>query len=296
MSFSPSRRCLLVAAGSLPFTAACTATHRREAASIPERLAALEASSGGRLGVAALNTADGSQWGHRADERFAMCSTFKVIAASAILARSAHEDGLLQRRIAFAQRDLVAYSPVTQQHAGVAGMTIAQLCAAALQYSDNTAGNLLVKIVGGPWSVTAFARAIGDRQFRLDRWETELNSAIPGDPRDTTTPAAMATSLQRLALGTALAPAQRETLIGWMGGNTTGAERIRAGVPVGWYVADKTGGGDYGTANDVAVLWPLDQPPIVLAVFHTQAAQDAKPRNDVLAAAAQIVAQALVKG
>jgi beta-lactamase class A len=145
-------------------------------------------------------------------------------------------------------------------------------------------------------AVTAFARSIGDAEFRLDRWETELNTAIPGDARDTSTPAAMAGSLQRLALGDGLGGAERDRLVQWMRGNTTGAARIRAGVPEDWQVADKTGSGDYGTANDVAVAWPPAKPPLVLAIYFTQRGKDAKDveyRNDVLATAARIVAEAV---
>lgn len=257
-----------------------------------DRLAALESAAGGWLGVAALNTTNGAQISHRANERFPFCSTFKVLAASAILKRSAAENGLLQRRIAYTKAELVAYSPITEKHVGD-GLTVAELCAAALQYSDNTAANLLMKLLGGPAAVTAFARSIGDDQFRLDRWETELNTAIPGDPRDTSTPAAMAASLQRLALGNALGGAERERLVAWMRGNTTGATRIRAGVPADWQVADKTGSGDYGTANDVGVAWPPGKPPIVLAIYFTQRDKDAPYRNDVLASAARIAAEAL---
>lgn len=150
--------------------------------------------TGGRLGVAALNPADGTQIRHRANERFPMCSTFKVILAAAILDRSAHDAERLERRVRYSKVDLVTYSPVTAKHVA-AGLTVAELCAAALRFSDNTAANLLMRLLGGPTAVTAYARAIGDDKFRLDRWETALNAAIPGDRRDTTTPAAMAQSL-----------------------------------------------------------------------------------------------------
>jgi beta-lactamase class A len=293
MNSSLTRRGWLVAAASATFGSACASrpADAGDAASAQALLAALETSSRGRLGVAAVNTADGARLMHRADERFAVCSTFKVIAASAILDRSARDAGLLQRHVDYSPADLVSYSPVTSQHV-TDGMTVAALCAAALRYSDNTAGNLLMKLLGGPPAVTAFARAIGDNEFRLDRWETELNTAVPGDPRDTSTPAAMATSLQRLALGDALGVAQREQLITWMRGNTTGNQRIRAAVPADWSVADKTGGGDYGATNDIAVLWPSGQPPIVLALYFTQDRQAAEARSEVLAAAARIVVRA----
>jgi beta-lactamase class A len=288
MTLPFTRRDWLLAAATAPLAAACATPPRHEALA---RLAALEAASGGRLGVATRGWSAGGELGYRADERFPLCSTFKVLAAAAILARSARDEGLLARHIDYARSDLVAYSPVTQQHAG-RGMPVADLCAAALQYSDNTVANLLVGCLGGPAAVTAFARSIGDSTFRLDRWETELNSALPGDPRDTSTPAAMAKSLQRLALGDALAPAQRDLLLRWMRGNTTGDTRIRAGVPGDWQVADKTGSGDHGTTNDIAVLWPPGRPPFVLALYFTQPAPDAKPRNDVLAEAARCVSRA----
>jgi beta-lactamase class A len=242
--------------------------------------------------VAALNTAGGAQLNYRASERFALCSTFKVLAASAILRRSATEPGLLQRRIFYTKDAVVAWSPITGRHID-RGMTIAEICAAALQYSDNTAANLMIRLLGGPAGVTAFARSIGDDTFRLDRWETSLNDAVPGDPRDTSTPGAMLRDLQLLAMGDVLGEAERARLVQWMRGNTTGAKRIRAGVPAGWSVADKTGSGDYGTSNDIGLAWPPGKPPIVLAIYFTQHAKAAALRDDVVAAATRIVVEAL---
>ncbi len=290
---SALRRSLLLALASSPLLGACATTaldHKTAAAR--GRLAALETASGGRLGVYALNTADGSIISHRGDERFPLCSTFKLVASAAILARHMREPGLLSQRIKYTPVEVVTYSPITEKHIAD-GMTVAELCAAAIQYSDNTAGNMLIKILGGPPAVTAFARSIGDQSLRLDRWETELNSAIPGDARDTTTPAAMAATVQKLVLGNTLAPPQREQLQVWLRGNTTGATRIRAGVPAGWIVGDKTGGGDYGANNDVAVLWPPGKPPVVLALYMTQREKDAKPKNEVLAEATRVVVGAM---
>jgi beta-lactamase class A len=163
---------------------------------------------------------------------------------------------------------------------------------AAVQVSDNTAANLLMRQVGGPAGVTAFARSLGDDTFRLERWEPDLNSAIPGDPRDTTTPLAMMRTLRKLALGDALTPPARKLLVGWMLSSTTGAEKIRAGVPHDWKVADKTGSGSHGTTNTIAVMWPpaKERAPIVIAVYFTQSP---KLRNDVVAAAARAVVAAL---
>lgn len=295
MNRSINRRAWLLAAASLPVAASFN-LRAAESASAESRLAKLEKTSGGRLGVAAFDTGTHARIAYRADERFPFCSTFKMILTGAILARSVGIDGFLQQRIDFTRADVVNYSPVTSTQVG-AGMTIAELCKAAIQRSDNTAANLLIKIVGGPAAVTAFARSIGDPQFRLDRMETALNSAIPGDPRDTSTPAAMARSTQALTLGTVLPPAQREQLQIWLKGNETGAKRIRAGVPSDWQVGDKTGSGDYGTANDLAILWPLastNRKPVIVAIYHTQAREDANMREDVIAAAARIVADAML--
>jgi beta-lactamase class A len=290
MNHSRNRRKFLLAAVSMPIATIWTSWAAQGNATVATQaqLAKLERTLAGRLGVFALNTANGKQLSYRADEYFPMCSTFKVILASAILKRSTQIDGLMQQRIKYQQSDLVTYSPITERYVKD-GMTVDALCAAAIQYSDNTASNLLMKILGGPGAVTTFARSIGDRQFRLDRWETALNSSIPGDRRDTSTPNAMASSLQRLAFGDALEPRLQLQLRVWLQGNTTGATRIRAGVPADWQVGDKTGSGDYGTANDIGLLWPPRRSPVVVAIYTTQGEKDAKARNDVIASAARIV-------
>lgn len=290
MPRSPFRRRVLAAGAAIPLAlslrraAAVDAT----AATADARFAALERRYGGRVGVFATTASGTVQAAYRANERFPFCSTFKLILASAVLARDAHSPGLLERRIRYTQKDVVAYSPISSRHVGD-GMTVAQLCAAALQYSDNTAANQLIALVGGPAAVTAYARSLGDTAFRLDREETALNTAIPGDPRDTTTPAAMTHTALALVLGDALPAARRTQLQAWLRGDTTGAKRVRAGVPAGWQVGDKTGTGDHGTANDVAVLWRPLREPLVLTVFHTQEVEDAKPSDEAVAEATRIV-------
>lgn len=293
MIHSSQRRTLLLAAATAPLVLSVNACASRQAADVSPATSfdALERASGGRLGVCAIDTANGRRAQHRADERFPFCSTFKAMLAAAVLARSVERPALLQQRVTYRQDDLVRYSPVTERHVGT-GMTVAGLCAAAVQYSDNSAANLLLKLIGGPSAVTAYARAIGDDTFRLDRWETELNTALPGDLRDTTTPAAMAASLRVLALGEALPAAQRAQWIEWLRGNKVGDKRIRAGVPAGWRVGDKTGTGDYGTTNDVGVVWPPSRAPIVLAVYYTQTRADAQAKDDVIEAAARIAVSA----
>ena len=295
MTAFASRRALLLALAAAPFAGAADLLDSPPAStplSAAALLAKLEAESGGRLGVAALNTADGRRLLHRADERFPFCSTFKMMLSAAVLA---HEPALLKKRVAYRKSDLVAYSPITEKHVDK-GMTVAALCEATIQYSDNAAANLLMKQIGGPAAVTAFARSIGDTEFRLDRIETELNTALPGDPRDTTTPEAMAESLNKLLLGDALGAAQRKQLKDWMLGNTTGDTRIRAGVPAGSLVADKTGTGDYGTTNDIGVIWQPNKAPIVLVVYLTQPGKDDKARSEILAEATKIVVEAFRVG
>lgn len=290
MAFPIRRRALMRALPAPLVTAWSLWPHAAQAAT-RDRLRSLETTSGCRIGVAALHTGTGAQVAYRAQERFAFCSTFKVLSVSAILQRSAGEADLLQRPIAIAPADLVAYSPITAKHVG-ATLPMATLCIAALQYSDNTAANLIIRALGGPAAVTRFARSIGDTVFRLDRWETALNDAVPGDPRDTTTPGAMLRDLYRLALGDALGKPQQAMLINWMRGNAVGGNRIRAALP-GWQVADKTGSGDYGTTNDVGLAWQRGAPPVVLVVYVTQSTRKAPWRDDVVAAAARIAVAAL---
>ncbi|MBD8530376.1 MULTISPECIES: class A beta-lactamase [unclassified Massilia] len=287
-----SRRRMLAALAAVPVYYLSGCAHS-SAAATDAGFAALEKDLGGRLGVSALDTGSGRSIGYREHERFAMCSTFKAIAAAAILARDVEAPGLLQKRIRYSKDDLVTYSTVTEQHLQD-GMTLEQLCAATVIHSDNSAGNLILRELGGPEGLTRFVRKIGDTQFRLDRWETELNTAYAGDPRDTTTPAAMTATLNVLLLGAALPAHERAQLTQWMRDCATGATRIRAGVPADWKVADKTGTGGYGSANDIGVIWPTGRAPIVLSVYTVQYAQDSKARNDIVAAATRLVAGLLV--
>lgn len=228
----------------------------------PRRLAELESTHGGRLGVAA-QAADGDLFGYRAGDRFPMCSTFKFLAAAFVLRRVDSGRERLDRRVAFSTSDLVTYSPVTEKHAGSDAMTMAEICAAAVELSDNTAGNLILASLGGPQGFTAQARELGDQVTRLDRIEPALNEATPGDDRDTTTPAAMLDLMRRLLLQDALTPASRQHLTGWLVGCKTGGRRLRAGLPPGWRAGDKTGSGGQGTVNDIAIAWPPGQPPLL---------------------------------
>jgi len=259
------------------------------------RLAALEARHGGRLGVAALDTGTHKRLTHRATERFALCSTFKVALVAAVLARVDGGQETLERPVAYGPSDLLEYAPVTRLHVGEGSMSIAALCAATLEQSDNTAANLLLNTLGGPGRVTEYLRTQGDTVTRLDRNEPSLNSNLPGDPRDTTTPEAMLETLQRILAGPALSPASRQRLEGHLIACTTGAKRLRAGLPPTWRVGDKTGSGSRGATNDIAILWPPGRPPIFVVAYYTDATAPAQEREAVLAEVGQLVATTFSK-
>ena len=252
-------------------------------------LAGLERRSGGRLGVAAVDTASRRRADYRSDERFPLCSTFKFLAAAFVLARVDRGHEKLDRRVVFADKDLVTYSPVTKDRVGAGGMSMAEICDAAVTLSDNTAGNLMLASFGGPSALTHFARTLDGGVTRLDRIETALNEATPGDPRDTTTPAAMLEIMRRLLVDDTLSAGSRERLTGWLLANKTGDKRLRAGLPADWRVGDKTGTGGNGSANDIAVVWPPGRAPILVAVYFTGSTVSDEARNAVIANAGRIV-------
>jgi beta-lactamase class A len=260
---------------------------------VDDALAALESRFGGRLGVSSIDIATGASTRRRADERFAMCSTFKTVAAALVLARADRGEERLDRRIVFGDSDIVTYSPISEKRSGAPGMTVAELCAAAITVSDNTAANLLLASVGGPAALTAYLRSLGDTVSRLDRIEPDLNEATPGDPRDTTTPAAMLETYRRLVLGNALSPASRSRLTSWLVANKTGDARIRAGFPKEWQVGDKTGTGNHAATNDVAIAWPPGRPPLLLAVYYAESPAPTEQRDAVVAEVARIIAAAI---
>jgi beta-lactamase class A len=247
------------------------------------RLAALERRHGGRLGVAILNSAGVSVISHRGDERFALCSTFKFLAAALVLARVDRKLESLTRRIIYARDCLVPHSPVTEKHARESGLTVGEICEAAMTLSDNTAANLLLDSFGGPAALTAYVRSLGDSVTRIDRREPELNEVKPGDPRDTTSPIAMLEILRKTVLGTALSTSSRDQLTAWLVANQTGDRRLRAGLPKGWRVGDKTGSGANNATNDIAVIWPPMRAPIVVTTYYAEARGSDDQRNAVLA-------------
>ncbi|MFC7328247.1 class A beta-lactamase [Marinactinospora rubrisoli] len=252
--------------------------------------ARLENEYDARLGVYAIDTGTDEVVSYRPDDRFAYCSTHKAFSAAAVLDQNSPEE--LDEIVHYTEEDLVDYSPITEQHVDT-GMSLIDVVDAAVRYSDNTAANLLFEELGGPSGLQEALRELGDDVTHVDRLETALNEATPGDIRDTSTPEAMATTLREYTLGDALAADERETLVDLLRRNTTGDELIRAGVPDGWVVGDKTGAGDYGTRNDIAVIWPPEDDPIVIAVMSSRDAQDAEYDNALIADATEVVVDSL---
>ncbi len=268
------------------------ANAQRDAA---DQIAAIEARLGGRIGVAGLDTGSGKRIDYRAEERFPLCSTFKFLAAAAVLKRVDEKKDKLDRFVSYDAKDILEYAPVTKAHLGNGGMTLDALCAAAIEQSDNTGGNLLLEAIGGPVGLTNFARDLGDRMTRLDRKEPELNSAIPGDDRDTTTPASMLGDIRQLLVGNTLSASSRQQLEEWLQANETGAGMIRVGIPTNWIVGDKTGRGANGATNDVAIVHPPDRAPIVLAIYCVGSTASANDRAAAVAEAAKVVAESFGK-
>ena len=263
------------------------------ASALHAQCARIESQTGGRLGVAMLDTHNRIAAGYHANQRFPVCSTWKLLAVAALLRQvdEGHEN--LERRIRFSASELVVYSPVTKGHVDATGMSLRELCDAALVWSDNTAGNLLLAALGGPSAITRFARAIGDPVTRLDRTEPTLNEATPGDARDTTSPRAMLGDLDTLLLGNALTPPSRARLNAWLAASRTGARLLRAGFPANWRVGDKSGAGEHATRNDVAIATPPRRAPILVAAYLTGATVPMPQRDAALAAVARAIHQAL---
>ncbi|MQY02215.1 class A beta-lactamase [Actinomadura macrotermitis] len=275
-------------------TAPVAATGPVRQGEVTRRLRDLETAYKGRIGAFAVDTGTGRVVGHRAHERFPFLSTFKALAAAAVLHKARTQDpGLMERVVHWTEQEEKPNSPKTKGQGGPdKGMTVAQLCDAAIRYSDNTAGNMLLKQLGGPAGYTRHLRSLGDPVSRLDRWEIELNDWKPGERNDTTTPANMGADLREVTAGGALVPADRARLVGWLRANTTGDARIRAGLPH-WTVGDKTGSAD-ARANDVAVAWPPGAAaPVIIAVYTYRHDLTAPREDKVIADTAAVLARGL---
>lgn len=260
---------------------------------VQDKLLNLEHTFDGKIGIYALDTDNSQVIAYRAEELFPVQSTFKLIGVGALLKKSMTDKALLQKRIRYTEKDFVFWSPISEKHF-TDGMTLQALASATIMYSDNTAINLIMRELGGPEAVTAFAQAIGNKSFNVEHYEANLNSD-PTNKEDTATPKDMAISAQKLMLGDILTPAQRTQLITWMQNNTTGSKRIRAGVPIGWTVADKTGSGSYGIANDIGITWSPVCKPIVLAIYTVQNKENASVREDIVSSATRIVFEEFAK-
>ncbi|WP_035573028.1 class A beta-lactamase [Halomonas halocynthiae] len=243
----------------------------------------IEANLNARVGIAVYDLESKRNWQYHADDRFPLSSTFKTLACAALLQQADTGQQQLAQTVTFTESELVSYSPVTEAFVGTEGMTLSALCEATLSMSDNSAANFILDAIGGPQAVTQFARSIGDNVTRLDRWETELNEAIPGDERDTTTPNAMAMNLEKLVLGEALSPASRQQLKHWLTNNQVGDALFRASVPDDWTVADRTGAGGYGSRSIAALLWPPQRKPVVATLYITETEASFEDRNAAIA-------------
>lgn len=294
------RRTLLTALAAAPVVmpelAKAAAFASKPAPDLTSRINELEQASGGRLGVAVLDTRTGRRFAWRGDERFRMCSTIKMPLSAAILRRVDQGREQLDRRVTYGRDALMGNSPVTEKHVQ-SGLTIGQLCEATITTSDNAAANLLFDALGGtgaggPAALTRFLRAIGDPTTRSDRLEMALNTGAPDDPRDTTTPTAILATWKALLLDDALSPASRQQLTAWVVANTTGDKRLRAGLPKGWKVGDKTGNNGQDTTNDIAIAWPPGRAPLLIACFHDRGSPDDDARSAMHAQVARAVVAA----
>jgi beta-lactamase class A len=250
---------------------------------VESRIAQIETETGSRIGVVAIDSATNRRIEHRPNERFLMCSTFKLLATAAVLQRVDRGEEKLDRFVRYTQADILEYAPVTKQHVAEGGMKLGPLCEAAIEQSDNTAGNLLLQAINGPGGLTKFARSLGDETTRLDRMEPELNIAKGGDERDTTSPAAMCSDLVRLLTGDILSGKSRDLLQNWLLGNQTGETLVRAGVPKDWRVGDKTGRSGQGETNDVAMLYPPNGARIFVAIYVAAPLLSDKKKSEILA-------------
>ena len=287
-SSSLSRRSLLKMTPAL----ALSSSLHGFAATPEDEFAAMEQRMGIRLGVAAIAAGSGRGLSHRGDELFPMCSTSKLLLAACVLSKVDAGTEQLKRPISYSEKDLLEYAPVTKAHVKEGALPVGELCAAAVEVSDNTAANLLLAQVGGPVGVTKFIRSLGNAVTRLDRTEPELNTALPGDPRDTTSPKAMVDSMKALLAGTILSTPSQELLISWLEKCETGDNRLRAGIPEDWRAGDKTGTGENGAIGDVGIFWPPGKGPILIAAYVLGGSAPRAEREQAIASAARVVVRA----
>jgi beta-lactamase class A len=266
-------------------------------ASVLDKLKQLESHTDGRLGVFAINTEDERVIEYRANEFFPTGCTSKVIGVAAVLQKSMFDPTLLSQKINYTNEELVQWSPITQKNIAI-GMTIEELCAASISFSDNTAMNLLLQIIGGVQGMNDFARSIGNFSFSQDNaWLAEAYSGGAHNTKDASTPKSMVESLRQLTMGEVLDKPHRDLLLSWLIQTQTGAHRIPAAIPADWVLGHKTGtGAAYGTTNDLAILFPPNHAPILIGIYYTSDNEHAKVRDDVVAAATRIIIDELRAG
>jgi len=250
--------------------------------------------TGGRLGLHVFDTHTGRRWSFDDDSRYAMASTFKMLLAAAVLQRADLGTISLDQQVKLQASDMLSHAPVTSKHLD-GTLTVRELCAAVVEVSDNPAANLLLKMIDGPSGLTRFFRSLGDRQTRLDRYELDLNSNLPGDPRDTTTPRAMVHSMEQVLTKEVLSPASREMLLGWMINASTGLKMVRQGLPAPWKVGDKTGKGENGAVNDLVIAWPSGRKPVLMALYLSDSKRTIAELSAVHAEIGGIVAQEVLR-
>ena len=259
----------------------------------PPVLAAYERETGGRIGLYAENLASGTKIAWRAEERFVMCSTFKASLAAFVLARIDRGEDRLEDMVAYGAQDLLDYAPVAKQNLAAGAMSVSDMCKAIVELSDNTCANLLLARSGGPAALTAFWRSTGDTVSRLDHNEPELNRSPPGDPHDTTTPAAMAGNLRRFVLAEVLSTRSRQHLTDWLVGCKTGNNRLRGGLPKEWKIGDKTGNNGKDASGDIAIAWPNAGGPILVCVYTQGGSPTARQIESVFAEIGRMAGQQL---
>lgn len=290
-----TRRALL-AVTSAAMLGACAAPLSRKEPSFEERVIAIRSRIGGRVGIYARDTHSGRHVGSEEASRFAMASTFKLFLAAAVLSSVDSGALSLEQSVPIRESDLVPHAPVTSKYVAQGAITVRELCAAIIEVSDNPAANLLLSLVDGPPGFTRFMRIHGDNVTRLDRYELELNTNLPGDERDTTTPRAMVASMEQVLTRRVLSESSRNLLIGWLVNSSTGLERIRAGLPGDWKVGDKTGSGSNGAINDVAIAWPTNRAPILIAIYLSGSTLPVDALNAAHAEIADLVVRRLAPG
>ena len=284
---------LTIALAYLSTSFFATSVHALDEAKLTAAVQTEEGALQARIGMVVVDAGTGANWNYRGDERFPLNSTHKTFACAALLAKVDQKALALDQPVSIRKDLLVTYSPITEKKLAPETMTLGELCHAAVSYSDNTAGNLVVEALGGPAAFTSYMRTIGDETTRLDRKEPELNEALPGDLRDTTTPNAIVGSLRKILLGDVLSASSRVELTQWMLDDQVAGALLRASLPSDWKIADKTGAGGYGSRSIVAVIWPPAKPALVVGIYITQTNASTSISNQAIARIGTVLKEAV---